>query len=192
MQGTEVREGIGYTGCKPNVRVFGSQYPAHGHGGIRGEEDATLLHASPTPRAEHRRPSPAFGKRAHRVCILHPGSPAPRPSPIALLPYCLTALLLYCPTALLPPRPPIGLTRPRGLAMMGAEASRDQVPRIGVKRERGANPLRSRRRDRGRKCRYATGSGHAVPPGKAARVGRSGSRKTCLVLLTGLLRGEKP
>jgi hypothetical protein len=144
------------------------------------------------PNTEHRRPSPAPGKRAHRVCILHPGSPAPRPSPIALLPYCLIALLPYCPTALLPPRPPIGLTRPTGLAMIGVEASRDQVPRIGVKRERGANPLRSRRRDRGRKRRYATGSGHPVPPGKAARVGRSGSRKTCLVLLTGLLRGERP
>jgi hypothetical protein len=100
-----------------------------------------------------------------------------------------TQAIAYCPIA---SPPPIGLTRPTGLAMMGVEASRDQVPRIGVKRERGANPLRSRRRDRGRKRRYATGSGHPVPPGKAARVGRSGSRKTCLVLLTGLLRGERP
>jgi len=38
---------------------------------------------------------------------------------IALLPYCLTALLPYCPIA---SPPPIGLTRPTGLAMMGGRS----------------------------------------------------------------------
>jgi hypothetical protein len=52
------------------------------------------------PNTEHRRPSPAPGKRAHRVCTL--GVPHPGHRPIALLPYCLTALLPYCLTALLP------------------------------------------------------------------------------------------
>jgi hypothetical protein len=177
--------------------VFGLRFSALGLDKECGKVVSPLPLIPPWPRTEHRAPKTEPGPWKTRPSGLHAGSPAPRPSPIALLPYCLIALLPYCLTALLPycpiaSPPPIGLTRPTGLAMIGVEASRDQVPRIGVKRERGANPLRSRRRDRGRKRRYATGSGHPVPPGKAARVGRSGSRKTCLVLLTGLLRGERP
>jgi hypothetical protein len=178
--------------------VFGLRFSALGLDKECGKVVSPLPLIPPWPRTEHRAPKTEPGPWKTRPSGLHPASWESRTQAIA---YCPTALLPYCPTALLPycltacptaSPPPIGLTRPTGLAMIGVEASRDQVPRIGVKRERGANPLRSRRRDRGRKRRYATGSGHPVPPGKAARVGRSGSRKTCLVLLTGLLRGERP
>jgi hypothetical protein len=148
--------------------------------GAREMRPSCMLHPRRTPSTEDR--SRSLGNAPIGFARWESRTQAIAYCPTALLPYCLP----YCLPA------PIGLTRPTGLAMMGVEASRDQVPRIGVKRERGANPLRSRRRDRGRKRRYATGRGHAVPPGKAARVGRSGSRKTCLVLLTGLLRGERP
>jgi len=45
--------------------VFGVRYPALGHGGIRGEGDATFPHASSKPRAEHRIrcPVPPLGPR---------------------------------------------------------------------------------------------------------------------------------
>jgi hypothetical protein len=174
--------------------VFGLRFSALGLDEECGKVVSPLPLIPPWPRTEHRAPKTEPGPWKTRPSGLHAGSPAPRPSPIALLPYCLTALLPYCLTALLPyclPAPH-RFDPADGSGYNRVEASRDQVPRIGVKRERGANPLRSRRRDRGRKRRYATGSGHPVPPGKAARVGRSGSRKTCLVLLTGLLRGERP
>jgi len=43
--------------------VLGARYPAPVHGGMRGEGDATFPHASPTPRAENRRPDTESGAR---------------------------------------------------------------------------------------------------------------------------------
>ena len=48
---------------------------------------------------------------------------------------------------------------------------------LGLEREDGENPSRTRRRNRGRKLQYAT----VMYDGKAQPLGRSGSRKTCLV-----------
>ena len=61
----------------------------------------------------------------------------------------------------------------------------------GVKnRENGANPLRSRRCNRGRTPQIATAS--QVRGGKVRQVGRSGSQKTCpFVVSHSVFRGTK-
>jgi hypothetical protein len=109
----------------PDVRVFRRQVPGTGSQ-VLGTGHRALgtgyLVPDPVrrrgPDTEPRRPSPAIGKCAHRVCILHPFStehsstrcntqvlrddglirrfPKPLTRLIAVLPYCPIAVLPYC------------------------------------------------------------------------------------------------